>query len=461
MPLYTFLTVPSVAAFGLNEFSTRLPNAILGTLSVVVIYLLCLKLKTDDYRLATIAALLFAISPWHLPLSRGAFEANLITFFIPLALVLFFSKKLALSTLFFVFSLYSYHSARIIAPLTLIGLFIIYRPKFSKSWLVLLLAIPALYSFIFANQRAVDVSIFHPDDNWASMAAKRLELIDAGWPPVLARLASNKFSHVPKIFIKNYFSYFTFDFLFTKGPAEATYGMLPGTGVLSWIQMPLLFGSLVLMPKNRYRGFLVIMLCLLISPIPAALSKGPGFAANRAAFMSIPLTVLSAFGLQYFLSSKTKKYLLVLLVISNSIAIYVYFKKSPEIHARSMGYGFSQLTQFLNINQDLYDEIRISRSLSEAHIYYAFYSQLDPKMYQSYSNNWPDFESQGFRFLDQYDGYYLQGLRFGDLNYERQDPGNILYIGRPSDFPDSTQTVPIASYPDTQSAIVSTGREVR
>jgi len=32
LPLYSYLAIPSVAAFGLNEFSTRLPNALVGTL---------------------------------------------------------------------------------------------------------------------------------------------------------------------------------------------------------------------------------------------------------------------------------------------------------------------------------------------------------------------------------------------------------------------------------------------
>src|SRR3989344_6853350 len=39
-PLYTYLTIPFVAIFGLNEFAVRLPNVIIGTLAVVVVYYL-------------------------------------------------------------------------------------------------------------------------------------------------------------------------------------------------------------------------------------------------------------------------------------------------------------------------------------------------------------------------------------------------------------------------------------
>ena len=38
--LYVYLTVPSIAIFGLTEFSTRLPAAIFGSLTVLLIYFL-------------------------------------------------------------------------------------------------------------------------------------------------------------------------------------------------------------------------------------------------------------------------------------------------------------------------------------------------------------------------------------------------------------------------------------
>ncbi len=39
-PLQTYLLIPSVAIFGLNEFATRLPSAIAGTRAVLVTYVL-------------------------------------------------------------------------------------------------------------------------------------------------------------------------------------------------------------------------------------------------------------------------------------------------------------------------------------------------------------------------------------------------------------------------------------
>ena len=60
--VYAYLAVPSIATLGLNEFATRLPSAILGTLLIVIVYLLTQNM---------FAALLLAINPWSLYFSRG------------------------------------------------------------------------------------------------------------------------------------------------------------------------------------------------------------------------------------------------------------------------------------------------------------------------------------------------------------------------------------------------------
>jgi 4-amino-4-deoxy-L-arabinose transferase-like glycosyltransferase len=457
MPLYAILTVPSVAVFGLNEFSTRLPNALLGSLTVLVIYALVIR-TTNSKLYAEFAALLIALSPWAIPLSRGAFEANLITFFLTLATVLFFSHRFAISYALFALCLYTYHSSRIIVPLALFSLFIIFKPKISKSLLLLLISLPAIYSFIFFNQRALDVSIFHPDDNFAAMASRRLELINSGWPAPAAKLISNKLNNALPVFFSNYISYFTPKFLFSNGPAEATYGMLPDHGVLYWVQLPviLLFMYKVIKKSNHYELFAICL--LLISPIPAALSKGPGFAANRAAFMIIPLTIITTIGMAQLVKFTTKYLLfafILLLFVSGSIYIQKYVTKSSIVHSRSMGFGYKSLSLYLNEAIPQFDQIRVSRLLSESQAYYAFYAKYPPRDFQSATRSWTQFENLGFRFLDQYDGYFLGNIRFGDLNLERHDKGKILYIGRPDDFPKNTNYQIISAYPDSTPAIVS------
>ena len=107
-PLYAFLAVPTVKIFGLTEFAVRLPNAIFSVLAIGAIYLLAnklfpdqeLKIKNLKLKIGNIAAAILSVSPWHIQLSRGAFEANLATFLLPMGIYFFLESHPFLSALF-------------------------------------------------------------------------------------------------------------------------------------------------------------------------------------------------------------------------------------------------------------------------------------------------------------------------------------------------------------------------
>ncbi len=94
-PMYVYLTIPSVALFGLNEFAVRLPAAIIGIMAVLIVYFLVKEIllswdKSKRERIALASAFFLAVSPWHLQFSRAAFEGNVGMFFLILALLFFF-----------------------------------------------------------------------------------------------------------------------------------------------------------------------------------------------------------------------------------------------------------------------------------------------------------------------------------------------------------------------------------
>src|SRR5687768_5282997 len=93
--LYFYLVLPFVKILGLTDWAVRLPNAILGVITVYLIHLLSNKLfdkkefRIWDLEFGVWPALLLAISPWHLHFSRGGWEVNTATFFIVLGIYLF------------------------------------------------------------------------------------------------------------------------------------------------------------------------------------------------------------------------------------------------------------------------------------------------------------------------------------------------------------------------------------
>lgn len=126
-----YLTVPSIAIFGRNEFAIRFPSALLGALTVFPLYFFVYELKKNR-KVSLMASFLLAISPWHIEVSRATSEVAISAFFALFGL--FFCLKLInenrknflwASFLFFLISYLSYHAIRFLAPF-FIGAILIY-----------------------------------------------------------------------------------------------------------------------------------------------------------------------------------------------------------------------------------------------------------------------------------------------------------------------------------------------
>ena len=82
--LYSYMSIPFVALFGLVPLATRLPQCIFGCLSLIVFYAI---LKKTNEKMALSGLLLLAINPWHIMMSRWGLESNLVVFFILLGVL--------------------------------------------------------------------------------------------------------------------------------------------------------------------------------------------------------------------------------------------------------------------------------------------------------------------------------------------------------------------------------------
>jgi len=468
-PLYTYLTVPSVAVFGLNEFAVRLPNAILGSFAVLVVYFLSLELFGKK-RIALIASFLFAFSPWHIMLSRGAFEPNLPTLLIPLGILAFLkgiksSKWMLLSAFIFGISLFSYYAASFLVPLMVIFLFWQYRGKAKRQYLpvaIFLFFLTAFFvnSFFGSATRGADVAIFNPTGGWGAVADARFEARQLGlWDPV-ARVFNNKAIYTFEVFVRNYLSYLSPQFLFTNGAGESTYGLTPGIGLLYFVEFAFLFGFLAILVKNKDKRLFWLALWILIAPIPAALSKGPGFAANRAAVIMPAIQIASAVGAYYaYKAVKLKKVFagvaVVLIFVNFALFVEDYVYHAPSKNARAMSFGWRQAVGFLKEREDNYKRIIVSRKFSEPQMFIAFYKKLDPLVVQSESTDWLRYEDEGLKFVDQLGEYRLGKYVIRNINFaEDSKLTETLLVGAPDDFPDDVVYFAKFNYPDGEPAIV-------
>jgi len=479
-PLYTYLAIPTVFIFGLNEFSVRLPNAILGTAAVYLVFLLTRKIKeisgmkNDNGMLKPeiVAAFLLAFSPWHIMMSRGAFEANLTTFLLPLAIYLFLKglekpKFLAWSALVFGLNIFSYHAAKLVTPLVLATLLVVFQDSLKKlknKQVLVPAVILTFFVVVFAitvaqgsSTRAADVNIFKGTVGSSSM--ERLHAVDEGLPDEMSRIFHNKVVVGIRRFSSNYIQYMSTLFLFAQGPAEGTYGMMPGRGVFYWPEVILFIGSFIFIVKRKPgKIFLPLFVWLFTAPIPAALAVGPGYSANRSVILLPVVQIFLAFGLNEVL----------LLLNTNFIARYKklimtsfglvwavlfvffledYFLQSPYKIDKAMNYGNIEVARWVVENDDGFKEFVITKKLSEPHIYFAFAGKIDPEVYQKYSSSW-DYKGVNVGWVDQIPSYSLERYTFRNIDWNSDGLRSAILVGRAEDFPDGVVPIKTFYYPN-------------
>lgn len=470
-PLYTYLAIPTVALFGLNPFAVRLPNALLGSLSVILIYFLIKSIKSGakkeiekdvpfDLKLEEVGAIFLAFSPWHIMLSRGAFEANLVTFLVPLGIYLFLKSKYNLSAFVFGISLFSYHSGKLLAPIVFITLLLIFKFKrfIPIAIFSILLALSIYTQLLGGGTRVAERSI--TAGALEEGARIKIELISKGTNPIIARLLHNKYQVTASRFLANYRQYLSTRFLFTKGAGETTYGMVPGTGVLYLIDALFLLGLVPIILKKETRLFASIVVAwMLVGPIPAALASGVGYSGNRAAGMMPALEIICAIGFFGFIKlfSKYKRQIAlvtaVLFVISVVNFTTIYFSRSALLTSEGMLYGNLEMATVAGRLAADDRDVVVSTSLSEPHIYMAFANSWDPKMVQEASKGW-NYKERGVNWVDQMPVYNFERVIFRKIVW-KDDVVNkeAVFFGRPDEFPVSVAPDRIIYYPNGKPAI--------
>jgi 4-amino-4-deoxy-L-arabinose transferase-like glycosyltransferase len=74
--MYSYLTIPFIKIFGLNNLSLRMVSALSGIVTALMVYLI-LGFFVKNEKLRLFALLLALMQPWSLHFSRVALETNL------------------------------------------------------------------------------------------------------------------------------------------------------------------------------------------------------------------------------------------------------------------------------------------------------------------------------------------------------------------------------------------------
>ena len=397
-PVYIYLIVPLIPLFGLTAFTVRFPSFLASIITLPVLFFLIkeiTKSKKAGLFIGGLAALLLAISPWHILFGRTNFECNVALLFYLSGAYFFYlglvkPKLILLSAALLAIALPAYHSQRLLVPLTALFFFVRFRKTlFDKahakfSWQALLLAL--LISL-------PTVLILNTPGFLARVSALNL---GSSLPGVISNagprswLVNSPLFLKPQEFLSLYISYFSprnLFFLGDSGPRSS----YPELSAFFFWQLPLYLHGLYLLFKRKgygeLRNFTILM--LLISPIPAALTRDP-FSTIRSLPLVIPLTIiisLSVYQIWRWLKTSRQRllaiFVFVLLVIYSLLKLYssaiVLNEKQRGQH---WSYGWQQVVEVLSqkTNQNL--PVVVDNARKEPYSQILFFTKYDPASYQ-------------------------------------------------------------------------------
>ena len=452
---YAYLLIPFIKVFGLTEFAVRLPSAIFGILAVLFVYKLTKELSNEGCALC--AAILLAISPWAIHFSRGAWEVNVATTLILMGVWLFLKRRFELCALSFALSMYTYQSARLIAPVLGLGLLLLYRPKkiVLSGLLLLLLLFPLGLSIIRSDAASRFSGVGLLADEGPLNRVKELRGQHTAWNSVFSRVLHNRPVSYALAFAKNYLDHFTPDFLFISGDVIER-NRVPETGLLYLTDFIFLAIGVFILFKFHSRSatrsisnFKLIWLWLLVAPLASALTFQTPHAL-RAQNMVIPLTIIVSIGM----SSISRRKILLLLLLTVTYGwqfaryLHQYYVHYPQTYPAAWEYGFKELVSYVNSVQDRYPKIWITDKYDQPYILFLFYSKYPPQNFQG-QHELSFRDKFNFSTVRDYGKFHFASSPWDKV----RDMHNMLIVAAPEDIPAvGVNIVKVINFPNGQPA---------
>jgi 4-amino-4-deoxy-L-arabinose transferase-like glycosyltransferase len=448
--LNLYLTVPAVALFGPTDFAARLPHAVAGILSVLVVYVLTRRWSGHKC-LSLFTAFLFAVSPWTFFPSRAVFQSNWTVLLLTLALALYLSRRKFLSVLIFGLSLFAYHNTRIFVPLLLPFLLWPLRRHRRLLWAGLAVFLIAFGLLLNPQTRARSSWVGIVDSG--AVAYLEQARTNTGLPPLLAKLVYNRPVYFISTVTRNYLGYFSPQFLFFSGGTQYQYS-LPGFGLLNPALLPFFYlGIFVLAVKRRW----LVLLWLALAPLPAAVTRDQ-FAVIRSTTMLPVVFLVTAFGLMV-VSSRLQRiwhwlfWGAFLLLFCSQNYFSAYFSSYPRQYARDWQFGYREMVSFVKQRSADYDRIIITKYYAEPHEYLLWYWPWSPRAYQSdprlswdYHSDW--YWVNRFAKFEFVNDWEMRGY------VEKIDPQEHVLIVSSPQTPTLGLTRAVINFPDGQPAFI-------
>lgn len=388
MPVPIYLSSVVFHLLPLSAFAGRFINALLGVISIILIYKLSLLLFKQR-SIALASAFVLAVSPWHIFFSRTAYDVPVATFFYLLTFVSFLSSRhtrwlLVVSVVSFLLALFSYRGS---TPMS-IGLWVymvwasvaIHKYKLHKAIQIGVLFCIPIILFALAGLSNKHRGFFAEATGDRSEIEKNLiyRMNESEGPLWLKRVFLNKPMYYVEHFVGNYIDGIAPGQLFMRGEGNQVYTMWMRGKVYLFEALLIGLGFIFLWSsKDGIPGKSVLGL-LLLSGLPGMVG-GPPF-ASRNLFMSIPLAILAGVGIVGMVSRKSFRLLgvtILLIVYSYSVSHFLfdyyarYAFEREESWVKSMKDASAYISQITHKNP--HTQILMAQTTLGDMLQYAFY----------------------------------------------------------------------------------------
>lgn len=376
-PVFVYVAAIVLKIFGISEYSLRFTSVIFYFSALTFTLLLINRMFPGKQTILLYSFTSFGFLPLFFAISRIAFEviAQLTcvsagTFFVWLTFHAerdrFETLKAIVCGLLLGASAYAYSTGRLLAFLGIAALWVVY---FKKGNLKKLSLITAAFSISL-----IPFALFAVRNPGA--ITSRFYLLSFVEEPISL---TEKIS----IFVQNYLTYFSPRFLILQGDPNLRHST--GHGGIIYIATLLLFavgiaGIIISRRVNRFSIFLFV--CLLISPVAAALTSEGTPHALRSILLGYYILLFSCYGLETVSGANDRRIKLlvqtgIFLLLLFEITGYQldYFLAYPSRSVQAMGsYDFKSALQFA-INQDPAEIVFMSKP-RETYANAQFYSLL-------------------------------------------------------------------------------------
>jgi 4-amino-4-deoxy-L-arabinose transferase-like glycosyltransferase len=440
-PATIYSAVPFIAVFGLNVFAIRAMAAFWGWLTLVLTY----RLAADLFgrRVGLVAALVLALSSWHVGFSRLGVEASgplLATLVLALDLGWRWYRSrrpvfLAAASAVFGLSLYTYTITQALTPLLVVAMGLIFLKRLLEHPRVALLA--GLVLIVTALPLAATIAA--TEVTW-----NRFDAISVLSGPGGVRLA-----------LRQWLGHFSPRYLFFSGDASPIHH-IQGYGQLYWIELLLVpLGTVGLIlhradPKAKW----LLLAWLLLSPVPAALTRQDMGSPNSMRALSgvVPWAIFSAQGLATagrWLPPRrrlkvTRRAGLAGVMLGSALAssvlagglmwnaahvLHAYFTRYPVEAARAFEYGIGEAMDYvLDPGRSGTGPVVLTDWISQPHIFAVFYAKQDPREFQA------KHAPYGQRLSEKLEAWG-ETYSMGNVDQLYTDLEHAIFIARPHMLP--------------------------